>query len=81
MFPNQYCKCIRIPYYIHLPFWLNACVCKCIHTTVLLPYFFGYEAQHFSNESLPDSSKSIVISGCVLEPSIFRQQNKIESNF
>ena len=29
-------------------------------------YFFTYKAQHFFKESLLDSSKSIVISGCII---------------
>ena len=31
-----------------------------------LTYFFAYKAQHFFNESLLDSSKSVLILGCVL---------------
>ena len=31
-----------------------------------VPYFFAYKAQDFFKESLLDSSKSVVISGCIL---------------
>ena len=47
----------------------------------MLPYYFAYKAQHFFNESLLASSKYVVISECVLKPSIFEQENKITSNF
>ena len=50
-------------------------------TKIPLPYFFAYKVQHFFNKSLLDSSKSVVISGCILQPGTFKQQSKIESNF
>ena len=33
---------------------------------LLLPYVFAYKAQHFFNENLLDSTKSVVISESVL---------------
>ena len=50
-------------------------------TKIPLPYFFVYKVQHFVNKSLLNSSKSVVISVCILQPGTFAQQSKIESNF
>ena len=43
--------------------------------------FFCLQGAAFFNKSLLDSSKSVVISGCILQPGTFVQQSKIESNF
>ena len=40
---------------------------------VHVPYFFACKVQHFFNESLLDSPKSVVFSWCVFKPSIFTQ--------
>ena len=47
----------------------------------IILYFFAFKAHNFFNKSLFDGSKSVVIVGCVLYPSIFGHQNKIESTF